>query len=158
MFHSFHSFADAHHFPVSLLTPVALSFAPQISVVAQEPILFARSIRENIKYGKEDANDEEMYAAAKLANAHRFISDFPVGYDTGERKKIIYIYIYVQVQYATTTLPSYCFLSTNESIQPNFLMDSLVHFISILSSPDPCFTWLYANPKSSKILKKFIFA
>ncbi|XP_060756352.1 antigen peptide transporter 1 [Neoarius graeffei] len=59
----------------------------KISVVAQEPILFARSIRENIKYGKADATDEEMVAAAKLANAHKFISDFPNGYDTDAGEK-----------------------------------------------------------------------
>ncbi|TSK20139.1 Antigen peptide transporter 1 [Bagarius yarrelli] len=59
----------------------------KISVVAQEPILFARSIRENIKYGKADASDEEMTDAAKQANAHKFISDFPKGYDTNAGEK-----------------------------------------------------------------------
>ncbi|KAF5888954.1 antigen peptide transporter 1, partial [Clarias magur] len=59
----------------------------KISVVAQEPVLFARSIKENIKYGKADATDEEVYAAAKLANAHKFISDFPEGYDTDAGEK-----------------------------------------------------------------------
>ncbi|KAI5092398.1 antigen peptide transporter 1 [Silurus meridionalis] len=59
----------------------------KISVVAQEPVLFARSIRENIKYGKTDATDDEMYKAAKLANAHKFISDFPQGYDTDAGEK-----------------------------------------------------------------------
>lgn len=62
-----------------------VSCAPfQISVVSQEPVLFARSVRENIKYGKENASDEEMYAAAKLANADEFIFSLPKGYDTGE--------------------------------------------------------------------------
>ncbi|XP_027013646.2 antigen peptide transporter 1 [Tachysurus fulvidraco] len=59
----------------------------KISVVAQEPTLFARSIRENIKYGKADATDEEMYEAAKQANAHKFISGFPHGYDTNAGEK-----------------------------------------------------------------------
>ena len=36
----------------------------------------------NIKYGKQDATDEEVYAAAKKANAHNFISSFPEGYNT----------------------------------------------------------------------------
>ncbi|XP_076868492.1 antigen peptide transporter 1 [Brachyhypopomus gauderio] len=54
----------------------------KISVVSQEPMLFARSIRENIKYGKVDASDEEMEEAAKLAYAQHFIRDFPNGYDT----------------------------------------------------------------------------
>lgn len=53
-------------------------------MVAQEPVLFARSVRENIKYGKENASDKEIQAAAKLANADDFISNLPKGYDTGE--------------------------------------------------------------------------
>lgn len=59
----------------------------KISVVSQEPVLFARSVRENIKYGKENASDEEMYAAAKLANADEFISNLPKGYDTDAGEK-----------------------------------------------------------------------
>ncbi|KAG7317958.1 hypothetical protein KOW79_018993 [Hemibagrus wyckioides] len=59
----------------------------KISVVSQEPVLFARSMRENIKYGKTDATDEEMYEAAKQAFAHKFISDFPHGYDTNAGEK-----------------------------------------------------------------------
>lgn len=50
-------------------------------------MLFATSIRENIRYGKPEASDEEVEAAARLANADEFISSFPEGYDThvGER-------------------------------------------------------------------------
>ncbi|KAA0702664.1 Antigen peptide transporter 1 [Triplophysa tibetana] len=59
----------------------------KISVVSQEPVLFARSVRENIKYSKENATDQEMYAAAKLANADEFISDLPKGYDTDAGEK-----------------------------------------------------------------------
>ncbi|XP_067268387.1 antigen peptide transporter 1 [Chanodichthys erythropterus] len=59
----------------------------KISVVAQEPVLFARSVRENIKYGKENASDEEIQAAAKLANADYFISNLPKGYDTDAGEK-----------------------------------------------------------------------
>ncbi|XP_065154978.1 antigen peptide transporter 1 isoform X1 [Paramisgurnus dabryanus] len=59
----------------------------KISVVSQEPVLFARSVRENIKYGKENASDEEMYEAAKKANAHEFISNLPKGYDTDAGEK-----------------------------------------------------------------------
>jgi ABC-type multidrug transport system fused ATPase/permease subunit len=49
--------------------------------------MFHRSIRENIRYGKLDATDKEVVAAAKQANAHEFIMDLPKGYDTpvGER-------------------------------------------------------------------------
>ena len=53
-----------------------------IGYISQEPILFCTSIKENIKFGKPDATDEEVIRAAKLANAHEFISSFPNGYDT----------------------------------------------------------------------------
>jgi ATP-binding cassette subfamily B protein len=63
------------------------SLRQQISVVLQESILFAASIRENIAYGKIGASDDEIEQAAKLANAHEFIMNLPDGYDTvlGER-------------------------------------------------------------------------
>jgi len=59
----------------------------QVGVVSQEPILFATSIVDNIRYGRPDAALEEVQAAARAANAHDFIGDFPEGYDTlvGER-------------------------------------------------------------------------
>lgn len=58
-----------------------------VSYVPQEPILFHRTIRENIAYGKTDATLEEVIEAAKKAHAHEFISSFAHGYDTfvGER-------------------------------------------------------------------------
>ena len=58
-----------------------------IGVVSQEPILFATSIADNIRYGKADATDAEVEAAARAANAHDFVSRFPAGYQTrvGER-------------------------------------------------------------------------
>lgn len=58
-----------------------------IGLVPQEVILFGGSIRENIAYGKTNATDEEIMAAAKKANAWDFISAFPEGLDTmvGER-------------------------------------------------------------------------
>ena len=62
---------------------VFVSFT-QISVVCQEPKLFARSLKENIKYGKEDATDEDMIQAAKSAYAHDFITKLQDGYDTGK--------------------------------------------------------------------------
>lgn len=57
-------------------------YRDQISLVSQEPILFNDSITANIKYGKPDATDEEVYEAAKKANAHNFITSFPEGYNT----------------------------------------------------------------------------
>lgn len=56
---------------------------PQIAVVSQDCVLFARSIRENIAYGLEDVPEEEIHRAAKLASAHDFIRKLPNGYDTG---------------------------------------------------------------------------
>lgn len=58
-----------------------------ISYVPQEPLLFHRSIKENISYGKEDATLEEIIDCAKRARAHDFIMQLPMGYDTlvGER-------------------------------------------------------------------------
>jgi ATP-binding cassette subfamily B protein len=60
---------------------------PQISVVLQDTLLFAASIRENIAYGATGATPAEIEAAARLANAHEFIMALPEGYDAvlGER-------------------------------------------------------------------------
>jgi len=63
------------------------SLRAAIAVVPQEPMLFHRSIRENIAYGKPDATDEEIIAVAKKAQAHDFIASLEEGYGTlvGER-------------------------------------------------------------------------
>lgn len=53
-----------------------------LGMVLQDTNLFSGSIKDNIKYGKEDATDEEVIEAAKLANAHEFIERLPQGYDT----------------------------------------------------------------------------
>ncbi|CAA6670595.1 unnamed protein product [Spirodela intermedia] len=53
-----------------------------MGLVSQEPALFATSIKENILFGKEDATMDQVVAAAKAANAHGFISQLPLGYDT----------------------------------------------------------------------------
>jgi ATP-binding cassette subfamily B protein len=59
----------------------------QISVLLQETLLFAASIRDNIAYGAPDVDAAEVEAAARLANAHGFIEEMPEGYETivGER-------------------------------------------------------------------------
>ncbi|MCG7332660.1 ABC transporter ATP-binding protein [Salinicoccus roseus] len=54
----------------------------QTAFVLQDPYLFESTIRENIRYGKLDATDEEVVEAAKLANAHEFIVALEEGYDT----------------------------------------------------------------------------
>ncbi len=58
-----------------------------VGVVAQEPILFSESVAENIRYARPDASDAEVEAAARAANAHDFVTDFPDAYATlvGER-------------------------------------------------------------------------
>ncbi len=58
-----------------------------ISLVPQDPILFHRSLMDNIRYGKPNATDEEVIAAAKLAHCHEFIQEFQDTYETfvGER-------------------------------------------------------------------------
>jgi ATP-binding cassette subfamily B protein len=58
-----------------------------ISYVPQEPLLFHRTLRENIAYGKPDATEEEIIEVAKRARAHEFIVNLPDGYETlvGER-------------------------------------------------------------------------
>jgi ATP-binding cassette, subfamily B, bacterial MsbA len=63
------------------------SLHDQIGIVPQDTILFGATIRENILYGRLDATEEEMIAAARAANAHEFIARFPRQYDTvvGER-------------------------------------------------------------------------
>src|SRR5690606_38915253 len=63
------------------------SLREHIGIVLQETTLFSGTIRENIAFGRPDATDEEVIAAARAAAAHDFIMSFPEGYDTpvGER-------------------------------------------------------------------------
>jgi ATP-binding cassette subfamily B protein len=58
------------------------SLAAHIGIVPQETILFSGSVRDNIRYGRPDACDEEVVAAARAAQAHDFIVNLPNGYDT----------------------------------------------------------------------------
>jgi len=64
-----------------------VSLRRQIGIVLQTSLLFSESIRENIRYGRPDASDDEIVAAARAAQAHDFILKFEKGYDTpvGER-------------------------------------------------------------------------
>ena len=63
------------------------SLREKIALVPQEPILFHRTLRENIRYGRRDATDEEIMEAARKAHCHEFIEKLPEGYETyvGER-------------------------------------------------------------------------
>jgi subfamily B ATP-binding cassette protein MsbA len=58
------------------------SLLAQISVVGQEPFLFDASIRENLRYGKPDATEEQILAAARAAHVDEFVQQLPEGYDT----------------------------------------------------------------------------
>lgn len=70
---------------VRQLDPVALR--ETIALVPQQPAIFAASARDNIRYGRLDASDEDVVAAARSAEAHDFLSRLPAGYDEqlGER-------------------------------------------------------------------------
>jgi ATP-binding cassette, subfamily B, bacterial len=72
---------------VDLRTITQASLRAQIGVVLQEPVLFNDTIRHNIAYGRPDASDAEIEAAARAAHAHGFIERLPDGYATsiGER-------------------------------------------------------------------------
>jgi ATP-binding cassette subfamily B protein len=63
------------------------SLLAHVGIVPQETILFSGSVRDNIRYGKPEASEEEVVAAASAAQAHEFIEGFPNGYETivGER-------------------------------------------------------------------------
>lgn len=67
------------------LEPAALR--QQIALVPQDPVIFAASARDNLRYGRLDASDAEIEAAARSAEAHEFVSALPQGYDSelGER-------------------------------------------------------------------------
>jgi ATP-binding cassette subfamily B protein len=63
------------------------SLRGQISIVLQDVFLFYGTVRQNLLFGRPEATEEQMIAAAQAANAHQFIADLPEGYDTliGER-------------------------------------------------------------------------
>ena len=65
------------------ITQMALNDLRQrIGVVSQEPVVFSGSVMDNIRYGKPDATDQQVHAAAEAAFAHEFIAELPQGYDT----------------------------------------------------------------------------
>ena len=72
---------------IDVRTVTQQSLRRQIGIVLQDTFLFNGTVRENILYGRLEASEEEMLAAAKAAHAHDFILDLPDGYDTeiGER-------------------------------------------------------------------------
>ena len=58
------------------------SLLAHVGIVPQESVLFSGSVRDNIRYGRPQASEEEVIAAARAAQAHEFILDLPNGYDT----------------------------------------------------------------------------
>ncbi len=58
------------------------SLRDTLGIVLQDTVMFSESVKENIRYGKLEATDEEVKEAAELANAHQFIKRLPQGYDT----------------------------------------------------------------------------
>ena len=72
---------------VDLQTMARETFRQHIALVPQEPVIFADTARENIRFGRPGASDAEVEAAAKAAAAHEFLSALPEGYDSqvGER-------------------------------------------------------------------------
>jgi subfamily B ATP-binding cassette protein MsbA len=76
-------FVDGH----DVRTVTIESLRSQIGIVPQETILFSGTLRDNIAYGRRDATDEEIIAAAQASNADSFIQSFPLKYQTviGER-------------------------------------------------------------------------
>lgn len=72
---------------IDIKTMNRLEFRKSIALVPQDPVIFATTVLENIRFGNPGANDEEIYEAARSAAAHDFISELPQGYSTyvGER-------------------------------------------------------------------------
>ena len=72
---------------IDIKTMNRLEFRKSIALVPQDPVIFASTVMENIRFGNPGANDKKIYEAARSAAAHEFISKLPQGYDTyvGER-------------------------------------------------------------------------
>jgi len=72
---------------IDIRTVLRSDLRQSLSLVPQEPAIFAASVRDNIRFGRPDATDAEVEAAARAAAAHDFITRLPQGYDTwvGER-------------------------------------------------------------------------
>lgn len=72
---------------VDLRTMSRASFRQALALVPQDPVIFATTARENIRFGRPEATDAEVEVAARAAAAHDFIADLPHGYETevGER-------------------------------------------------------------------------
>jgi len=76
---------------VDIRSVTQASLRSQIGLVTQETILFNDTVAKNISFGKKDCSNDEIISAAKAANAHEFIEELPMGYDTviGERGMLL---------------------------------------------------------------------
>ncbi|MBI3618586.1 ABC transporter ATP-binding protein [Candidatus Peregrinibacteria bacterium] len=113
------------------------SLRSSIALVPQDPILFHRTIAENIAYGKPDASMEEIERAAKLAHAHEFVSVLPLGYQTlvGERGVKLSGGERQRVAIARAILADKPILvldeatSSLDSLSEDYIQDALVHLM-----------------------------
>lgn len=132
------------------------SLRNNISIIPQEPILFHRSIKENIRYGKLNASDAEVYEAAKSAHIHEFIMNLPNGYDTicgergnnfsgGQRQRIIIARAFLKqapilvLDEATSSLDSHTEHLIQQSLQQLMLNKTVLviaHRLSTLLNMD----------------------
>lgn len=67
---------------VDIKTVSLKNYRDQIGIVAQDPVIFSTTARDNIAFGLEDVSEDEIIQASKIANAHDFISALPNGYDS----------------------------------------------------------------------------
>jgi ABC-type multidrug transport system fused ATPase/permease subunit len=79
---AFISYLGALYAPIQALSRLNGVVRQQIAAVLQEPMLFQTSVRDNLRYGRLDASDAEIEAAARAAQAEAFILDLPEGYET----------------------------------------------------------------------------
>lgn len=132
------------------------SLRKNISIIPQEPILFHRSILENIRYGNIEASNEEVYEVAKMAHIHDFIKNLPDGYNTicgergnnfsgGQRQRIVIARAFLKnapiliLDEATSSLDNYTEKQIQDSLHELMIGKTVLiiaHKISTLKNTD----------------------
>lgn len=135
------------------------SLRKQVGVVAQGTFLFSGNVKENMRYGKIDATDEEIIKAAKAANVHSFVSRLPNGYETeigergvklsgGERQRIAIARVILKnpriliLDEATSELDSESERLIQEALEPlmkNRTVFIIAHRLSTIRNADKIF-------------------